>query len=76
MVKQLRTGGVVPPMTTGQVAGYVAHGQNLDNRGAKNEAGSQVLMFHGLASLRSFEAEGTGFEPATPFRAPHFQCGR
>jgi len=23
-----------------------------------------------------FEAEGTGFEPATGFPAPHFQCGR
>lgn len=24
----------------------------------------------------AYEAEGTGFEPATPFGAPHFQCGR
>ena len=30
-------------------------------------------------SLRGYElekAEGTGLEPATPFGAPHFQCGR
>jgi hypothetical protein len=24
----------------------------------------------------SIEAEGTGLEPATPYGAPHFQCGR
>lgn len=31
----------------------------------------EALARQGLRS-----AEGTGFEPATPFGAPHFQCGR
>ena len=45
-------------------------------RGQENKAGSQVLVFRSLTSPVSFPAEGTGFEPATGFPAPHFQCGR
>ena len=44
--------------------------------GQENEAGSQVLVFQVLTSPVSFQAEGTGLEPATPCGAPHFQCGR
>ena len=44
--------------------------------GQENEAGSQVLAVSSLTSPVSFQAEGTGFEPATPCGAPHFQCGR
>ncbi len=42
----------------------------------KNNAGSQMVTTKPLASRVSFTAEGTGFEPATPCGAPHFQCGR
>ena len=35
---------------------------------------SQVLTSRILATGGSFQAEGTGLEPATPFGAPHFQC--
>jgi hypothetical protein len=42
----------------------------------ENEPGSQVLAVSSLTSRGSFSAEGTGFEPATGFPAPHFQCGR
>ena len=30
----------------------------------------------GVPTHTSVQAEGTGIEPATPFGAPHFQCGR
>ena len=37
---------------------------------------SQAAGHSALTTRRSFEAEGTGLEPATPCGAPHFQCGR
>ena len=42
----------------------------------ENGNGSQVPENKPNASRSSFEAEGTGLEPATPCGAPHFQCGR
>ena len=39
----------------------------------EKEAGSQVLATASLTSPVSFQAEGKGFEPATPCGAPHFQ---
>ena len=38
--------------------------------GTKNEESRREAAF-GVT-----EAEGTGLEPATPYGAPHFQCGR
>ena len=42
----------------------------------ENKEGSQAFVNQVLTSPVSFQAEGTGIEPATPFGAPHFQCGR
>ncbi len=48
-----------------------------DKRGTtarhENKDRSQGLADQQLASSFSFEAEGTGLEPATGFPAPHFQ---
>lgn len=44
--------------------------------GCQNGGDSQVATGSHFASRVSFQAEGTGFEPATGFPAPHFQCGR
>ena len=49
---------------------------NRDKTGAQEkEDGSQAAVVKGLTSRFSFEAEGTGLEPATPYGAPHFECG-
>ena len=37
---------------------------------------SQALCLQVLTRPASFQAEGTGLEPATGYPAPHFQCGR
>jgi hypothetical protein len=42
----------------------------------ENGHGSQLAKNKPNASRGSFEAEGTGFEPATPCGALHFQCSR
>jgi hypothetical protein len=42
----------------------------------RNSEGSQMLDCQAVASLVFLQAEGTRFELATPFGAPHFQCGR
>ena len=44
-------------------------------RGFETANDSQVALNKTLASRVSFAAEGTGFEPATPCGAPHFECG-
>jgi hypothetical protein len=44
--------------------------------GSGNKCGSQALMNQVLASRVSFQAEGMGFEPTTPFGAPDFESGR
>ncbi len=41
--------------------------------GQEKEAGSQVTGKPALTSRVSYQAEGTGLEPATPYGAPHFQ---
>jgi hypothetical protein len=61
---------------TGMRSGEIAPGQNLNNAGARKPSGSQVLAVALPTSPGSFQAEGTGLEPATPYGAPHFQCGR
>lgn len=45
-------------------------------RGIRNTTGSQVAFIKPLASRASFQAEGTGVEPATPYGAPVLQTGR
>jgi hypothetical protein len=37
---------------------------------------SQTIADSALTKRRSFRAEGTGLEPATPCGASHFQCDR
>ncbi len=69
-------GTVAAKENLGQTAGTTFPDRNLDNRGQEDEAGLQVLALTSLTSPNSFLAEGTGIEPATPFGAPHFQCGR
>ena len=54
-------------------SGEAVPGQNLDNWGARNEAGSQVLAIASLTSPVSFSAEGMGFEPTTPCGASDFE---
>ncbi len=60
--------------------GLALRGAERDSSGttavARRNDGSQHLMFQQVASRSFEEAEGTGLEPATPFGAPHFQCGR
>jgi hypothetical protein len=41
-----------------------------------NDAGPQHLNYKEVASHVSFQAEGMGFEPTTPFGAPDFESGR
>lgn len=41
-----------------------------------NEAGPQLFSVKAVASRVSFQAEGMGFEPTTPFGAPDFESGR
>jgi len=48
---------------------------------AEQDASPNVLSLQDLATKkprlarRGEKAEGTGFEPATPYGAPHFECG-
>lgn len=52
------------------------HRDKTGTTGVQEKAkGSQGLVFSALTSRFSFQAEGTGFEPATPYGAPHFECG-
>jgi integrase len=54
----------------GNVCGDVASGD--EKHGCDETDAAEKI----LASQRLRSAEGTGFEPATGFPAPHFQCGR
>jgi len=59
------------------VANWCKPGSTRDKQGRWEDPDSdgsgktKPLVFQGV-----YEAEGTGFEPATPCGAPHFQCGR
>ena len=55
---------------------YVSKDKKGTNGGQEKEHGSQVTAISALTSRVSFPAEGTGVEPATPYGAPHLQCGR
>lgn len=35
----------------------------------------QLLDYQCVTTAVLIKAEGTGFEPATPYGAPHFECG-
>ncbi len=48
----------------------------LEKLKAQSEPWTQATGDTGLANTVLKTAEGTGLEPATPYGAPHFQCGR
>jgi len=50
------------------------HRDKTGTTGVQEKAnGSQGLVFSALTSRFSFQAEGTGLEPAIPYGTPHFQ---
>jgi len=67
---------------TGNLAGthYFAPPRTLSSSGTEGgNGGDSVERQEAQKTLQKHRvsaAEGTGIEPATPFGAPHFQCGR
>ena len=51
-------------------------GNNRPNQAKKAETAPAETSTEAVDNSRLTQAEGTGLEPATPFGAPHFQCGR
>jgi hypothetical protein len=72
-----RTAGDTAPATVaraeyaGAVAGIVPLDKTWTTWGQENAAGPQVLVAAALTSPVSFQAEGTGLEPATPLLGHH-----
>ena len=50
-------------------------GNNRPQQAPKTETAPPMNRRKPL-KIKDFQAEGTGLEPATPYGAPHFQCGR
>ena len=66
------------PKSTGapmpdQIETFAVRDKSGTTAGGKRINGPQRPCFQHLASRVSFQAEGTGLEPATPYGAPHFQ---
>ena len=56
------------------VEALAGHRDKTGTTGVQEKAsGSQALVFSAPTSRFSFQAEGTGLEPAIPYGTPHFQ---
>ena len=69
--------GATNPRRLAQIAvadGGVAEGGGKQFRWGQHLYATRIAGF--AAIPRKDKAEGMGFEPTTPFGAPHFQCGR
>ena len=49
---------------------------NRPGMAKKAETAPADELTKAIETARVISAEGTGLEPATPYGAPHFQCGR
>jgi len=51
-------------------------GNNRPRKAPETEAAPADISTEAIDNQDLTQAEGTGLEPATPYGAPHFQCGR